>query len=203
MNTNQLRFLLLKQNLKLHESKRHCGNDKKRNCFATWDAKLLPTCETYWKGKLYSFLKVLEKIISHLKWYMLTFALLWGRKPIGKAKYFVTFIYDFSRWTEVKFLRKKIKYLRNSEGLGHLWKIKRVLRAKCLQSDNSGEFCNDELHSSREWCSRKEETTLVEVARHFLGWSKLYIPGIHEYTGCLRNAPTKKNWKLVWMSRYH
>lgn len=66
---------------------------------------------------------------------------------IGGAKYFLTFINDYSRWTEIYFLRQKSDVLNSFKE--YKSRVERFInkKIKYLQSDNGREFCNQEFDS--------------------------------------------------------
>ena len=63
-------------------------------------------------------------------------------KSFGKSQYFITFIDEYSRYTQVYFLKSKdevlekfIEYVNQDEKLGK--------REKNLRSDNGGKYCSN------------------------------------------------------------
>ena len=67
-------------------------------------------------------------------------------ESIRKAKYFVTFINDFSRCTKIRFLRNKNKVCKVFKAFKTLVEIQIGLKVKCLQLDNGSEFYNNDFH---------------------------------------------------------
>lgn len=59
---------------------------------------------------------------------------------IGKAKYFVTFIDDSTRWCEIRFLKSKNEVLACFREFKQLVENKKGKKVKFLQSDNGGEY---------------------------------------------------------------
>lgn len=110
----------------------------------------------------------------------------------GKAKYFLMFTDDYSRWTEIRFLRNKSEVLQSSKEFKALAEKQTGRTIKCLQSDNGKEFCNEEFDKflKKEGITRKLTTpytpqlngvaerknrTLMEMARCMMTQSKLPI----------------------------
>lgn len=57
----------------------------------------------------------------------------------GKTKYFLTFTDDYSRWTEIHFLRNKSEVLQSFKEFKALVEKQAGKIIKCLQSDNGRE----------------------------------------------------------------
>jgi len=64
----------------------------------------------------------------------------------GKARYVLTFIDDYSRWTIVRFIQKKSEVLQAFKKFKNLIEKQTGQKIKYLQSDNGREFCNDEFN---------------------------------------------------------
>lgn len=72
----------------------------------------------------------------------------WGpsrTESLGKARYFVTFIDDCSRWCEVYFIRNKSDVLRVFKEYKARMERQTGRKIKCLMSDNGGEYCNHDF----------------------------------------------------------
>lgn len=110
----------------------------------------------------------------------------------GKAKYFLTLTDDYSRWTEVRFLRRKSEVLQAFKNFKILVEKQTGRKIKYLQSDNGKEFCNEEFDRflRKEGIARKLTTpytpqlngvaerknrTLMEMARCMMTQSRLPI----------------------------
>ena len=66
-------------------------------------------------------------------------------ESLNKAKYFVTFIDDSSKWCEVYFLRSKSEVLEKFKEFQKRAENQKERKVKCLQSDNGKEYVNKEL----------------------------------------------------------
>lgn len=78
---------------------------------------------------------------------------------LGKARYFLLFVDDFSRMCTVYFLREKnetFKYLRQYKDLVETQQSKRI---KILRSDNGGEFCSTEMENYLRKCGIVHQKT--------------------------------------------
>lgn len=63
----------------------------------------------------------------------------------GKAKYFVTFIDDYSRWCEVRFFRKKRDSLQAFKEYKNVVERQTDRMIKKFQTDNGTEYCSSEF----------------------------------------------------------
>jgi len=63
----------------------------------------------------------------------------------GRARYFVTFIDDHTRWCEVYFMRKKSEIADKFQEFMKMTENQIGRRIKAVQSDNSKEYCNATL----------------------------------------------------------
>jgi len=111
------------------------------------DAEKLLRCEVCLKGKMTAlpFAKGRVPCAETLKIVHTDVVGPFRTESLGRAKYFITFIDDSTRWCEVYFLRQK-------SGVFEAFIIyqKRVekqtgMKVKCLQSDNGREYCNAEF----------------------------------------------------------
>lgn len=111
------------------------------------DAEKLLRCEVCLKGKMTAlpFAKGRVPCAETLKIVHTDVVGPFKTESLGRAKYFITFIDDSTRWCEVYFLRQK-------SGVFEAFKIyqKRIekqtgMKVKCLQSDNGHEYCNAEF----------------------------------------------------------
>lgn len=111
-------------------------------------------------------------------------------KSNGGSQYFITFTDDYSRWTEVRFLKKKYEVLDAFKNYKRLVENQTGRRIKNIQSDNGGEYCSREFDKYLEECgikrrlttpytpqqngvSERKNRTLVEMARCMLLEAKL------------------------------
>lgn len=100
----------------------------------------------------------------------------------GKSKYFVTFIDDYSRWCEVRFLSKKNDLLNAFKEFKVMVEKQTGATVKSLQSDNGKEYCNKEFDAylkehrikrrftvphtpQQNGVAERRNRTLVEMAR--------------------------------------
>lgn len=60
----------------------------------------------------------------------------------GGARYFVTFIEDYTHWCEVYFMRSKGEVTQKFKEFMKLAKRQTGRKIKAIQSDNSKEYCN-------------------------------------------------------------
>ena len=68
-------------------------------------------------------------------------------ESLGRAKYFVLFIDDKSRWCEVRFVHSKADVFRKTVEFVDLVKNQKGMTVKCIQSDNGTEYTSDEFSS--------------------------------------------------------
>ena len=66
-------------------------------------------------------------------------------ESLGKAKYFVTFIDDCSKWCEVYFLRTKSEVFEKFKEFQKKVENQKERKVKCIQSDNGKEYVNKEF----------------------------------------------------------
>lgn len=66
-------------------------------------------------------------------------------ESIGRAKYFVEFIDDKSRWCEVRFLRSKADVFKVTKEFIAFVESQKSRNVKCLQSDNGKEYTSQEF----------------------------------------------------------
>ncbi|CAB0006643.1 unnamed protein product, partial [Nesidiocoris tenuis] len=108
----------------------------------------------------------------------------------GGAKYFLTLIDDYSRWCEIRFLKKKSDVFAEFKKFKNLVETQKGRKIKCIQSDNGKEFCNREFdryleengisrrltvnHTPQQnGIAERKNRSLVETARCMLIQSKL------------------------------
>lgn len=123
------------------------------------------------------------------------------------SKYFITFLDDYSRFSEVRILKKKSESL--SSFKKYLAKVERFheKKLKCLQSDNGGEYMGKEFQQFLEEAgidrrlivphnpeqhgkAEKLNQTLLQVARCMLihaGLPSMFWPAAIEFANFLRN----------------
>jgi len=147
----------------------------------------LPACETCASGKMTSILfpergkrtsAPLEIVHADVCGPMRT-------PSHGGARYFLTFTDDFSRWTEVYFLKYKSEVSSKFLEYKHYAETQTGRKIKALQSDNGGEFRNSTMdgilkefgirhrlstpHTSQQnGVAERKNRTLVESARCML-----------------------------------
>lgn len=63
-------------------------------------------------------------------------------ESLNKAKYYVSFIDDSSRWCEIRFLRSKDEAFEKFQEFKKLEENQKEKRIKCIQSDNGTEYKN-------------------------------------------------------------
>lgn len=107
----------------------------------------LPTCETCLKGKFArspfpkeSTRSTEPLVIVHTDMCGPTRV-----ESMSGAKYVVTFTGDYSRWCEIKFLKKKSDLLKTFKDYKVLVENQCGRKIQHLQSDNGTEYCNKEF----------------------------------------------------------
>ncbi|CAA9998103.1 unnamed protein product, partial [Nesidiocoris tenuis] len=99
----------------------------------------------------------------------------------GGAKYFLTLIDDYSRWCEIRFVKKKSDVFAEFKKFKNLVETQKGRKIKYIQSDNGKEFCNREFDRRRtvnhtpqqNGIAERKNRSLVETARCMLIQSKL------------------------------
>ena len=103
----------------------------------------------------------------------------------GRAKYFMTFIDDSSRWCEVRFLKKKSEAFEVFKDFKALVENQKGRKMKCLQSDNGTEYLSTEFNEylkkhgiqrrltiaynpEQNGTAERKNRTLLEMARCLL-----------------------------------
>ena len=66
-------------------------------------------------------------------------------ESLGKARYFIEFIDDSSRWCEVRFLKSKSEVLKVTKEYVAMLENQQGIKVKCLQSDNGGEYTSHDF----------------------------------------------------------
>ena len=111
-------------------------------------------------------------------------------QSFGKSRYFITFIDDFSRWTEVRFLKNKNEALNAFKNYKNMVENMTGRKIKFLQSDNGREYDNHEFNTFLDKCgiqrrftcartpqqngvAERQNRTLNDMARSFLIESSL------------------------------
>lgn len=112
------------------------------------DTELLSRCEVCLKGKMtvLPFKKGRVPCAEKLKIVHSDVVGPFRKASSGGAKYFVTFIDDSSRWCEVYFLRRKSGVFEAFKLYQKLVEKQTGKKVKCIQSDNGGEYCNEEFN---------------------------------------------------------
>ena len=100
----------------------------------------------------------------------------------GKAKYFITFIDDKSRWCEIRFLKNKSDASNAFKEFKAMVENQKERKIKCLQSDNGREYLNKE---SEEFLKRNGILRRLTIAHN------------HEQNGIAE----RKNRTLLDMAR--
>lgn len=147
-------------------------------------------------------------------------------ESFGGSKYFITFIDDCSRWCEVTFLKRKSDALDAFRNFKQKVECMFNRKIKYLQTDNGGEFVNQEFNKFLEDCgiqrrlavsycpsqngvAERKNRLLQEIARCLLYESKLPVKFWAEAVAAanhIRNrCPSRGiNGKIpftVWMGR--
>lgn len=111
-------------------------------------------------------------------------------ESIGKAKYFIEFIDDHSRWSEVRFLRHKNEALQATKEFIALAEKQTGKYVKCFQSDNGLEFTGKDFDNllkdrgitrrltvpynpEQNGVAERRNRTLLDMARCLLAQSGL------------------------------
>lgn len=106
-------------------------------------------------------------------------------KSKSGARYFITFIDDYSRWCEVRFLRHKSEAFNAFKQIKPLFETHAKKRIKLLQSDNDTEYLNKEFglfleengikqrlsipyNPEQNGTAERKNRTLLEMARCLL-----------------------------------
>jgi hypothetical protein len=66
---------------------------------------------------------------------------------ISKERFVLIFVYDFSSFTWIYFLRKKYEVFQHLEYFKALVETQSRKKIKLLQTDNGGEYVNHEIHN--------------------------------------------------------
>jgi len=82
-------------------------------------------------------------------------------ESLGGAKYFVQFIDDCSRWSEIRFLKSKAEVLGTMEEVFNLIETQTERKVKCLQTDNGREYLNE---ASEDFLKRRGISRRLTVA---------------------------------------
>jgi len=82
-------------------------------------------------------------------------------ESLGGAKYFVQFIDDCSRWSEIHFLKSKAVVLGTMEEVFNLIETQTERKVKCLQTDNGREYLNE---ASEDFLKRRGISRRFTVA---------------------------------------
>jgi len=99
-------------------------------------------CETCLKGKMtkLSFFTNIRKMLNALEIVHTNVCKPIRQESLGKAKYFVTFIDESTRWCEVRFLRSKDEIFNAFKEVKATFKNIKSKRIKFLQNDNDTEY---------------------------------------------------------------
>ena len=121
----------------------------------------LPACESCVRRKLTqrpfpkeSFRKteMLDLVHTDLSGPMCT-------ESMGGGRYFMMFVEDSTRWTEVKFLKSKNQALDAFKSYKNLVETQTGRKIKCVQSDNGTEYCNNSFNEFPDNCGIKRRLT--------------------------------------------
>lgn len=110
---------------------------------------------------------------------------------IGKSLYFVTFIDEFTRYSVVKFIKKKSDVFEKLQEFVEMCKNRFGIKPKIFRSDNGGEYVNSNVQNylksqgiqmqttvayspQQNGISERKNRTLMEAARAMLEDSKLH-----------------------------
>lgn len=80
-------------------------------------------------------------------------------KSLGKARYFLIFVDDYSRMCFVYFLQSKHQTLRYFKEFQKLVENQQSKKIKVLRSDNGGEFCSTEMETYLKQCGIAHQKT--------------------------------------------
>lgn len=173
----------------------------------------LQKCEVCLPGKM-SSLPFPKKSQRSTKILEIVHSDVWGParvESLGRARYFVTFIDDYSRWCEIRVLRQKSDVLQAFRDFKVQIEIQTGQKIKCLMSDNGREYCNVEFdkflrengikrrltvtHTPQQnGVAERKNRTLMEMARCLLlqSWlSKMFWAEAIVTANYLRNrCPT-------------
>lgn len=131
---------------------------------------------------------------------------------LGGAKYFIQFIDDCSRWSEVHFLKSKSDTFQAVKNFVNLMENQTGRKLKCIQSDNGKEFVNKTLdeflrergiirrltipyNPQQNGIAERRNRTLVEMARCLLLQSglshKFWAEAVNAANYIRNRSPTK------------
>lgn len=144
----------------------------------------------------------------------------------GGARYFVTFTDEFSRWTEVYFMRNKSEVPEKFIEYKNMAENQTGAKIKALQSDNGGEYCNSKLddvlrkagikrrltapHTPQQnGISERKNRTLVESARCMLAesglpqqfWAEAISMANHVRNRCITKVLKTRTPYELWTGR--
>jgi len=144
-------------------------------------------------------------------------------QSIGGARYFITFIDDYSRWCEVRFLKDEV--INAFKAYKNLVEKQTGEKIKFIQSDNSKEYCNRELdnflsekgiqrliipHTSQQnGVAERKNRTLCETARCLMidsnmsqgFWAKAVLTANYIRNRCFSNSIDGKIPFECWTGR--
>lgn len=188
----------------------------------------LPPCEVCSSGKLtaLSFPKSSQKNTDILDIIHTDVCGPMRTESRGKAKYFITFTDDCSRWTAVYFLQNKSDVLRIFKEFKKYVEKQTGRKLKCLRSDNGKEFCNrafdDYLkeegigrrlttpHTPQQnGVTERKNRTLVEMARCMLTqsglprsfWAEAIMTANYVRNRCITNVLHGKTPFEIWTKK--
>jgi hypothetical protein len=145
------------------------------------------TCEVCCKGKMTrtSFPKSSDRKTNSLDIIHTDLCGPFRTESNGKAKYFVEFIDDQSRWCEVRFLKSKTEVVERTFEVINLMENQKGRTVKCIQSDNGTEYINNDFEKllkkrgitrrltvpynpEQNGISERKNRTLLDMARCLL-----------------------------------
>lgn len=119
---------------------------------------------------------------------------------LGKARYFLLFVDDFSRMCTVYFLREKNETLKYFKQYKQFVENQQSKRIKILRSDNGGEFCSKEMENYLRQCGIVHQKTNSYTPEQN-GLCERYNRSIVEKARCLLfDAQFQKN---LWAEAVH
>lgn len=79
---------------------------------------------------------------------------------LGKSRYYVSFIDDFSRYTWIYFLKRKVEVFDKFQEFKSLVENQNRKKIKVLSSDNGGEYCSNKFDDFCKKCGIARKKTI-------------------------------------------